>query len=243
MRVRARWLSGLVAIMAVSAYPVVARPARYRFETMKIPDKAKTVLEYAVVEPAGFDPNRIYPALLAMPPGSQDRATTAAVLSRVWVDAARARGWIVVSPVAPHGVLFFNGSETFVPALLDRLEKRYHVEGGKWQLAGVSNGGLSAFRIAVLNPSRFASVTVFPGFAGDHDVQTKLASLKSIPVTMFVGGDDTSWVAGTQETAARLRAAGGTATVEIRRGEGHIIANLTGAQLFDVIDRARPPAR
>ena len=240
---------GLAAIVVENVDPAVAvrvaaRPAgTYRFERMTLADRAKTVIEYAVVEPAGFDPSKIYPALLALPPGGQDRATTEAVLSRVWVDEARSRGWVVISPVAPHDVLFFNGSEVFIPPLLDRLQKRYRVEGGKWQLAGVSNGGVSAFRVAVLSPSRFASITVFPGFANNHDVQAKLGSLKSIPVTMFVGGDDRGWVTATQETAARLRAAGGTATVEVRPGEGHIMASLTGAQLFDVVVRARPPQR
>ena len=41
----------------------------------------------------------------------------------------------------------------------------YPPEGGRFHVGGISNGGLSSFRVAVESPERFASLVVLPGFA------------------------------------------------------------------------------
>jgi len=69
--------------------------------------------------------------------------------------------------------------------------------------------------------------------------QTKLAGLKNIPVTMFVGGDDSGWREGSEATKAALDKLGGKATLDVRNGEGHIIASVTGADLFAALEAAR----
>lgn len=64
-------------------------------------------LEYVVTVPELYDPAKTYPVLLALPPGGQDKALTGQVMERLWAAEARKRGWIVLSPVAPSGILFF----------------------------------------------------------------------------------------------------------------------------------------
>src|SRR5207248_4414787 len=68
---------------------------------------------------------------------------------------AESRGYIVIEPAAPNDVLFFEGSEKIFPAFLTRLLSDYHIAGGKFNVAGNSNGGLSAFLIAAKYPQYF----------------------------------------------------------------------------------------
>lgn len=59
---------------------------------------------------------------------------------------------MVVSPAAPGGELFFQGSERLVPGFLDWVETWVSPEGGAPHVAGISNGGISSFRYAAQNP-------------------------------------------------------------------------------------------
>ena len=66
-----------------------------------------TPLRYTIVLPTVFTPAKTYPVLLAMPPGPQTEAMVEAGLN-YWRLEAQKRGWIVISPIAPDGVLFFK---------------------------------------------------------------------------------------------------------------------------------------
>jgi dipeptidyl aminopeptidase/acylaminoacyl peptidase len=63
--------------------------------------------------------------------------------------------------------------------------------------------------------------------------------LKDIGVSMFVGGDDSGWLEPSQQTEATLKGLGYTVELHVVPGEGHIISSLTGADLFDAIERVR----
>jgi len=70
-----------------------------------------TTVRYKVVLPPGFDQAKTYPAVLAFPPGGQDMEMVDATLNGNYRAEAEKRGYIVVEPAAPNGVLFFEGSE------------------------------------------------------------------------------------------------------------------------------------
>ena len=74
-------------------------------------------LDYGLVLPANFDAQQTYPILLLLPPGGQTRDMVDAGFS-FFADGAIKNGWIILSPVAPDGVLFFQGSETIIPEFL-----------------------------------------------------------------------------------------------------------------------------
>jgi len=209
----------------------------HAYQSLDLAGGAK--LEFALVLPEGFDPSATYPVLLALPPGAQNRAMVEAGLSRYWGDAAGARGWIVVSPIAPGGVMFFLGSEKFIPPLLDAIQKRFHIEGGKFHLAGVSNGGRSAFRVALDFPDRFHSLTVLPGFPPTAHDEARLERLRGMPVHMFAGGADRQWAAAERATKKRLDTLGIKASVEVFPGEGHIPRSMTAGRFMDLIGRLR----
>jgi poly(3-hydroxybutyrate) depolymerase len=69
---------------------------------------------------------------------------------------------VVIRAVAPEGTSFYSGAVNELTNLLEELAKSVEFEGGKGHLAGVSNGGLSAYRVITEYPDRFLSPTVLP---------------------------------------------------------------------------------
>lgn len=196
-----------------------------------------TPLEYAVVLPANYQEGETYPVLLAFPPGSQTRAMVVAG-NQYWGAEAQSRGWVVVSPVALGGTLFFQGAEHYLPEFLQRIAAIYPPEGEKFHVAGISNGGISAFRIATMMPEKFASLTAVPGFPQTADFD-QLNKLTDLPITMYVGENDDSWVERMVETEAELKRVGGQVTLTIVPNGGHFIQSLTGAELYDILETYR----
>jgi dipeptidyl aminopeptidase/acylaminoacyl peptidase len=214
---------------------IAVEPGEITENVVTIDDVALT---YFLITPPGFTPGDEVPALLAFPPGAQSRELAFSVMQSTYLPEASARGWAVVSPVAPDGVLFFDGSESLVPALLDQVESVLDPEGGRFHVAGISNGGISTFRALALQPDRFASAVVFPGYALSED-RAALDEL-TLPIRMYAGELDADWVRRMEETADLITAAGGDVTLEIVPGEDHVIESLRdGVTVFDVLDAAR----
>lgn len=223
---------GLFVLLTVNANPL---PSPIDFESVEIDG---VTVDYAVVVPQGFEPGGTYPVLLALPPGGQDRGMVAWGVDRYW-HLASERGWVVVSPAAPGGRLFYQGSESKIPGLLDHLAKRVTFEGGKVHVAGVSNGGLSAFRIVLEHPERYASLVALPGSPPGQGDMDRLGRLAGIPVAMFVGGDDKGWRERMESTRDRLEKLGVPVSLEVYPGEGHVIRSLGAEQVFDLFEGFR----
>lgn len=204
--------------------------AQHTFHELELSDGAR--LRYALVLPRDFDPETAYPALLALPPGGQDETMVAAGLGRYWGHQAAERGWLVVSPVAPQGVLFFVGSERYVPELLGHIRSNYEVAGGRFHVAGNSMGGRSAFRIALDNPKDFASLIALPGFPTRDDFD-RLDRLAGLPVRLFVGGEDRDWIEPMQRTRDLLADLGNDVSLTVFPGEGHVPPSLDGGRFME----------
>ena len=196
-------------------------------------------IDYALVLPDHFDKSKAYPVLLALPPGDQSRQMVEAGLNLYWEAEAKRRGWVVISPVAPTGENFYSGLERELPPLVDEVARSVRVEGDKVHLAGVSNGGLSAYRVITEFPDRFLSLTVLPGVPPDDRAFAALKNLKGIPVAAFAGGDDTEWVRGSRDASQELDRLGIQNTLTIAPGSGHVI-RLDPGKLFDLLDQTRP---
>ena len=199
-----------------------------------------TTVQYVVAVPAGFERGDSAPVLLAMPPGGQDIELTSALVRGTYLDESLRRGWVVVSPAAPAGRLYYEGSEEVIGGLLDWIETWVAPEGGGFHLVGISNGGISSFRIATRMADRILSMVVFPGFPRSTEDQTSLTTLTAIPVRMFVGEHDVGWIQRMQDVADRLSELGGDVHFEVMPNEGHVMMALAdGKRLFDELDAAR----
>lgn len=243
--------SGLVLVIVLAACGGTAKPTAVPPPTPKLVRQTGmidyyeltladgTAVTYGVVLPDNYQTEETYPVLLALPPGPQTEAMVEAGVNGYWGAEAQKRGWIVISPAAPNGRLFFQGSEAVMPAFLERIAQLYPPEGGQFYLGGVSNGGISAFRVAVAQPELFRAIVVLPGFPQSPDFQ-QLDKLAGIPVAMFVGERDTQWIPSMEAAQAELSRLGGEATLEIVPNEGHVIQSLTGGErLYDWLELHR----
>ncbi len=244
-----RWLGTVTALgllAAACSNSEVAQPARELPLALNPGGLADGVvdidgieIQYITITPAGFEAGDTAPVMFALPPGNQDLDLTQRLATGTYESEAVKRGWVVVSPAAPNGTLYFDGAEEFIPGLLDWVDTWVDVEGGKPHLVGVSNGGLSSFRAVGQNPDRFASVLVLPGFPRSGADRSNLEAV-DVPIRLFVGETDTAWVGPMQETFDTLSGRDADVTLEIFPGEGHQVVSLSdGVRIFDELDQLR----
>jgi len=209
-------IPALTALAALAASPAYAGDA---WQSLKTADGV--TVEYQLHLPDGYDASKAYPAVLALPPGNQDRSMVDAIVTP-WGDDWRADGWIVVSPAAPAGASYYGQAAALLPELLDHVAARHPIEGDKFHLLGISNGGRSAFQVGLTTPERFAAIVVIPGVpVGDG--WDRLEQLTGMSVTLVVGGEDGGWTSGSRRATDALTAAGVDAELVVVEGQGHSV--------------------
>ena len=200
-----------------------------------------TSVHYKLVLPDGYDAAKEYPAVLVMGGGPQTMDTVDRTLDRNFRAEAERRGYIVVAPAAPDGQLFFQGGERIFPAFLDMIRATYKVAGGKFHVAGPSNGGIAALHVAAQHPSDFVSATAFPGYLW-RPTDAKLRALTDVCVFLYVGEhDEYRWHDEMRREAELLSAGGTLARYTLERGQGHrleTLADAGAARLFDGFEEA-----
>ncbi|MBI4888803.1 MAG: hypothetical protein HY824_17020 [Acidobacteria bacterium] len=203
---------------------------------------AGVTVHYKVVLPAGFDPAKTYPAVLAFGGGPQTMNTVDGVLMRNLRAEAERRGYLVFGVAAPDGELFFEDGARIFPAFLKMLLADYRIEGGKFHIAGPSNGGIAAMHVAAANPQYFLSVTPFPGYMWAPS-PAKLQAISKMCVFMYVGElDQYMWHDEMKREAEFLQSKGDVARYSVEKGQPHRLDTLAGAsagRLFDGFDTAR----
>jgi len=204
-------------------------------------DIAGVTLHYKVVLPKDYDAAKAYPAVLAFPPGGQGADMVMTTLVRNWQPEAERRGYIVFIPAAPNGQLFFEEGARVFPEFLDKMLAEYKIRDNKFHVAGMSNGGISAFYVAAAYPQYFWSVTGFPGYLPDA-TPARMNALAKMCIDMHVGEFDPGLLLEMNEQATQFRAKGFTVRFTIEKGESHVLGTLQGsgaARLFDQIEEAR----
>jgi hypothetical protein len=208
----------------------------------KVVDKNTTIagltVYYKVILPSEYDSEKAYPGVLAFPPGGQTMDMVSVTLNQNWAGEGQRRGYIVIIPAAPGGRLFFEEGARVFPQFLDQLLGEYKIRENKFHIAGMSNGGISAFYTAAAYPRYFLSVTGFPGYLPDATAQ-RVAALAGMCINMHVGELDTGWLEDMKQQAAQFKAKGMTVRMTVEKGQSHVIRTLTGegaARLFEEIE-------
>ncbi|HEY7333758.1 MAG TPA: hypothetical protein VH639_02665 [Bryobacteraceae bacterium] len=211
----------------------------------KVYDKSVDIggvpVHYKVVLPKDYDESKAYPAILAFPPGAQTMDMVLSTVARNFSAQAEKRGYLVIVPAAPRGELFYEGGAGVFPQFIERMLKDYKIKDAKFHIAGMSNGGLSAFYIAAEYPQYFWTVTGFPGYLPDP-TPAHVAALAKMCINMHVGELDSRWREAMQDQAGQFRAKGYTVAFTVEKGQSHVIGTLTGdgsARLFDEIEKGR----
>lgn len=197
-------------------------------------------IDYVTITPRGFRIGDVAPVFFALPPGGQGIDITRDVATGVYMNQAVTRGWVVVTPASPGGRWYDNDNTAVVPEFISWINAWVTIEGGRPHIGGMSNGGLSAFHIALQYPSQFRSLLAFPGFPQTEDDQDALATLADIPVRLWVGGEDADWLTSMETTAQELRTVGGDIELWVLRGESHVLQSTSnGIAFFNELDAAR----
>ena len=231
----------LSAAAAAIMFVLAARPAQA--EVLQKTKKVGSVtVQYKVVLPTGYDPAKAYPGILALGGGPETMNTVDSILSRNFQAEAEKRGYIVVSPAAPDGQLFFESGDRIFPEFLKMILADYKIENGKFHIAGPSNGGIASFHVAAANPQYFISVTAFPGYMW-QPTDAKLQAISKMCVFMYVGeNDEYMWHNEMKREAEFLRAKGTTARYTVEKGQPHRMDTLAGAnagRLFDGFEETK----
>jgi poly(3-hydroxybutyrate) depolymerase len=230
-------------LTAAAVVSLLALSAPVRAEVL---EKSATVrgltVHYKVVLPAGYDATKEYPAIIALGGGPQTMNTVDGVLNRNLRAEAEKRGYIVIAPAAPDGLLFFEGGERIFPEFLKKMLTDYKIESGKFHIAGPSNGGIAAFHVAAANPQYFRSVTAFPGYMWEPTL-AKLQAISKMCVFMYVGeNDEYRWHDEMKREAEFLQSKGDIARYTVEKGQPHRLETLAGdhaSRLFDGFEQAR----
>ncbi len=209
--------------------------AEITLETFRSADG--TSFRYALLVPDGFDSSLTYPILLALPPGDQSLKMVEAGLG-YWFGGEQL-AWVIISPEAPNGQSFYNGSEKYIPELLDELKAKINFENDTVHLAGISNGGRSIFRLALDYTDYFSSILAVPGFPPEDSDLDLLARLKDYNIVMYAGENDSFWVEKMLETEQILKSIGAKVSATIEADQGHVMNTLNTEILFDILNRFR----
>lgn len=231
----------LSATAVISCIVLCGMPA-----SASVLDQTKKVagytVHYKVVLPDGYDANKAYPAIIAFGGGPQTMNTVDGILSRNFRAEAEKRGYIVVAPAAPDGDLFFEDGARIFPDFLKMILADYRIEGGKFHIAGPSNGGIASFHVAASNPQYFLSITAFPGYMWEP-TQAKLQAVSKMCVFMYVGeNDEYRWHPEMQREAEFLRSKGTVARYTVEKGQPHRLDTLAGAnahRLFEDFEQTK----
>ena len=225
-----------LALVALAALPARAEVLE---KTAKV---GGVTVQYKIVLPAGYDPAKTYPGVIALGGGPQTMNTVDGILNRNFRAEAEKRGYIVVAPAAPNGQLFFEGGARIFPEFLKLIMADYKIQDGKFHIAGPSNGGIAAFHVAAANPQYFASVTAFPGYMWEPST-AKLQAISKMCVFMYVGeNDEYMWHGEMKQEAEYLRSKGTVARYTVEKGQPHRLETLAGAnaaRLFDGFEETR----
>lgn len=195
-------------------------------------------LRYALVTPPHWKEGQPAPTLVAFPPGAQNESMVEMGLSMYWEAEAVRRGWVVASPMSREGKVLMQ-DEPALLALLDDLAKLGPPEGGKVHLAGVSNGGKTAMRLATRHPARVASLLVLPGAPGAPEEWARLDKLKGMSVTMYVGEEDRVWLQECKRVQNELQQLGASVMLHVMEGQGHVL-KIEPSTLFGDLEKSRP---
>lgn len=197
-------------------------------------------MRYKVVLPDNFDETKQYPTILAFAGGRQDMNRVTIDLNAYWKDEAEKRGYIVISPEAIGSRLYFEDGADYIPEFMEQMKAQYPIDTENMHIAGVSNGGQSAFHIAGMMAGEFRSVMALPGFFPKLSVNLtndNYAAMRKSCYTIFTGSRDRPYKDEAAAQTSKLRPLMINISHVVEDREEHLMASLQGKNSYRLFDR------
>lgn len=245
------------AVQGPADDPLPDKPGTYRLACYPAVDGQTLRIPYVLYIPDNYRPDGRAPVLVFLH-GLGERGTD---LDGIFLHGPNfeltkddregfrhAFPFVVISPQCPPRGQRWDDNlmPRYVHAVLDRLLPRLSHDPQRVCLTGFSMGGLGAWKVATLDPSRFAGlVTVSAQPWQPADSGPRLKTLSTLSV---LGSGDTAAVDGGHAMAAAINAAGGSArTIEGPGGHGIWVPAYANCQLYEWLlvqrqGRPNPPA-
>ncbi|MFC2030780.1 alpha/beta hydrolase-fold protein [Chloroflexota bacterium] len=159
-------------------------------------------MDYLVYLPDGYgdDPQENWPLILFLH-GAGSQVNDSKFVMSYGLPAVLYQGeepdefpFIVITPQAFPGVPWWQGDTlAILGALLDEVQRTYHVDPGRVYLTGLSMGGYGSWWLATAYPDRFAAMVSVAGSgyrtATPPDSET-VCRLQDLPVWAIHGSQD-----------------------------------------------------
>lgn len=204
------------------------------------PDTASASTPYLIATPPDHASDRPARLVIILPPGTQSEGIARAAMDRSFGAALATRGFIVAMPYSTDGRTALAGED--VGSVFNRIAAENQVTSNQTLIVGIQNGARAAFEFAVAHPDRVTGLMLMPGmpprdWAAGEDRARMLASLRNIPIAMFVGSEDARWRDEMQPLARDLTAAGIACSLTVLEGDGHALPSLTPDRIADSLHR------
>jgi predicted esterase len=209
--------------------PRFVLPQERNYFTLKLDDGVD--LPFSVDLPVGFDPSKAYPVLIAPGIGKKVEGNWGGLF---WGEDTSQRGWITVECTS---FLLADPISTTLK-LLDEIDRRYKVEGGKFHIACYGPSSGPAFAIAMAAPKRIKSLSALPGFPVTDD-EKELKKLVEIRISFIVGSNDAIWLNESQRAYDRLKTLGVDCYLEIVQGSNHLLRDMFGGEFAERLELMR----
>lgn len=148
--------------------------------------------------------------------------------------------WVVAVPLRPDDApCLFEGNGTegdgvwHLYAFCRHLQRKFNVDGDRFLMVGVSNGGSSVLRFATIWPELCRGLLVVTGSLSASNEEMR--RLQGLPVDMYVGTDDEcGFYAAMVEIEDRLRSLNHSPapSLTIFDRAGHVVSPLVERDLF-----------
>lgn len=178
--------------------------------------------EFYIEYPKGYNENKKYPVFIGLAGGNQSIPIVRYCYA-AYFNSVKLNNYIKVIPIAYNKEGFLSYGKDYYISLIQSIEKNISCKSKNWLIGGTSNGGISAFRMVSINPSKFSGIAVMPGvIQGDNiSVNKKWSHIK---VLLAYGENDTEdWKNGIIETDSILKNNSVKTKVMMLPEQGHIL--------------------
>ena len=184
-----------------------------------------------MILPDGVRAGHAYPVLIA--PGDREPSNP----MFFWGDEPSKLGWVIVQ--TPY---LYGGTKAQLQDMLDGItaklaQKDIVVEG--FHAIGWSANSSSVSKNVADMPGAFASLSLIPGSGGSATAR-KLCKQDDMRVLFITGSRDRGWLSGAERMRDQLQGCGAEhVTFEIIKGGGHVLKEISGHQLFRMLNGNR----